>query len=221
MHASENTSMKNRHCRLVLVLPAVENAQELLQAALSGGDIASVILTGQGMAEADFAAHCNALVPLIKNAGVAALVANDTQIAGRSGADGILFEKPDDSFRDMLARFSPQKIVGFGGALTRHRSLELAEASPDFIFFGKTDGDIRREAHPKNLALGEWWAQMVEIPCVVMGGSTVESVVEIAACGADFAALGLGVFAHIDGPEAAVAIANELLEKHAPILDTQ
>jgi thiamine-phosphate pyrophosphorylase len=197
-----------------------ENAGELVGDALSGGDVASVILTSGGLSETAFSAHCAAIAPVIQAAGVAALIANDTRVMGRSGADGILVEQPDDSFREMIARFSPHKIVGFGGALTRHRALDLAEAAPDFVFFGRTGGDIRREAHPKNLALGEWWAQMVEVPCVIMGGSAVESIIEIALSGADFAALGLGVFAHLDGPKAAVAVANELLDTHAPILES-
>jgi len=131
----------------------------------------------------------------------------------------VFIETPGNDARELVARFSPQKIVGFGSAKDRHRALELGEANPDFVFFGRTDGDIRPEPHPKNLALAEWWSELVEIPGVVMGGSAVESVVECAATGVDFVALSLAILSHTDGPAAAVRRANELLDENAPIFE--
>ena len=151
--------------------------------------------------------------------GVAALVCDDTRIMGRCGADGIFVSRPDGTVKETVARFSPHKIVGCGGARDRHSALEIGEAAPDFILFGRLDGDIRPEPHPKNLALADWWSSMIEIPCIVMGGSAVESVVECATSGAEFVALGLAVFSFADGPGAAVAQANRLLDDHAPIFD--
>ena len=57
---------------------------------------------------------------------------------------------------------------------------------------------------------------MIEIPCIVLGGSTIESVEPVAATGAEFVALSSAVFA--DGIDAAAAIAraNALLDETAP-----
>lgn len=206
-------------CRLVLVVPAIENSATALEQALAGGDVSSVVLVQGGLEEAAYQRHCEALVPIAQAAGAAALVAGDTRIVGRSGADGVLVETPGESAKDIVARFSPQKIVGLGGAKERHRALEFGEANPDFMFFGKTDGDIRPEPHPKNLAMAEWWSGLIEIPCVIMGGSAIESVVECAASGAEFVALGLAVFSCTDGPQEAVRRANALLDQHAPIFE--
>jgi thiamine-phosphate pyrophosphorylase len=206
-------------CRLVLVLPPVADAAAILSEALSGGDIASLILTQGDLDEAGFQKHCEPLVRTAQAAGTAVLLAADSRVVGRTGADGIFVETPGNDPREIVARFSPHRIVGFGGAKDRHRALELGEAGPDFLFFGRTDGDIRPEPHPKNLALAEWWSDLVEIPCVVMGGSAIESVVECAASGAEFVALGLAVISHTDGPRAAVSLANELLDRHAPTFE--
>ncbi len=205
-------------CRLVLILPPLPDAARVLGEALAGGDVASVIMTQGSMDDASYQKYCEPLLKLAQEAGAAALMACEPRIAARTSADGVFIETPGEDARDVVARFSPHKIVGFGGAKERHRALELGEANPEFMFFGKTDGDIRPEPHPKNLALAEWWSHLVEIPCVVMGGSAIESVVECAASGAEFVALGLAVVSCTDGPREAVRRANELLDLNAPAL---
>ena len=57
---------------------------------------------------------------------------------------------------------------------------------------------------------------MIEIPCIVLAGSDLESVEAVAATGAEFVALSSAVFA--DGVDAAEAVAraNQLLDKTAP-----
>lgn len=205
-------------CRLVLILPPLPDAARVLGEALAGGDVASVIMTQGSMDDASYQKYCEPLLKLAQETGAAALMACEPRIAARTSADGVFIEVPGEDARDVVARFSPHKIVGFGGAKERHRALELGEANPEFMFFGKTDGDIRPEPHPKNLALAEWWSHLVEIPCVVMGGSAIESVVECAASGAEFVALGLAVVSCTDGPREAVRRANELLDLNAPAL---
>ena len=210
------TDLNQNRCRLILSLPAVDDGENLLKQALSGGDVASVILSAGAMSEQEFLDHCKKLVPIIQEHDVAALVAGDGVAFGRSGADGILVESGFEALKDALARFSPQKIVGCGAVRERHRALDVGEQNPDFIFFGNLDKDIRAEPHKKNLALADWWAQLVEIPCAVMGGNTLESVVDIALSGAEFAVLSKAVFAGQLAPGDAVGKANELLDEFGP-----
>jgi thiamine-phosphate pyrophosphorylase len=203
----------------MLIVPPLPNAAQIIGEALQGGDVASVVLTQGALDENTYQKHCEQLIKPIQEAGAAALMAGEPRLAARSGADGILVETPGDGARELVARFSPHKIVGLGSAKERHRALELGEANPDFMFFGRTDGDIKPEPHPKNLAMADWWSHMIEIPCVVMGGSAIESVVECAASGAEFVALGLAVVSCTDGPREAVRRANALLDEHAPIFE--
>jgi len=102
----------------------------------------------------------------------------------------------------------------------RHNALEIGELKPDFVFFGKLAGDIKAEAHPKNIALAEWWAELVEIPGIVMGGSDLDSIIDVALSGIDFVALERAIFAE-GKPDENVAKANALLDKHAPALEEE
>ncbi|MFN7102337.1 MAG: thiamine phosphate synthase [Pseudorhizobium sp.] len=206
-------------CRLVLILPPAEDPEkqaQQLDEALSAGDVATVILPQYGRDDQQFQLAAELIVPIAQAHGAAALISGDSRTAGRSKADGLHFEGSIEDLRDALAKHTPKMIVGAGGASERHKALEIGEAQPDYIFFGKLEGDIKPEPHPKNLALAEWWASMVEIPCIVMGGNEVASVAAAAETGAEFVALRLAVFDHPEGAAAAVATANALLDEKAP-----
>nr|WP_071834070.1 thiamine phosphate synthase [Pararhizobium antarcticum]OJF94529.1 thiamine-phosphate pyrophosphorylase [Pararhizobium antarcticum]OJF96670.1 thiamine-phosphate pyrophosphorylase [Rhizobium sp. 58] len=212
-------SQTDNRCRLVLVVPDIADIGERTKAlgdALRGGDVASVIVPQYGLDDQTFQKHAEALVPLIQNAGAAALLAGDTRVAGRAKADGIHIQGNAAALTEAMEKFSPKLIVGGGNAADRHHALEVGEARPDYVFFGKVDGDIKPEAHPKNLALAEWWASMIEIPCIVMGGTDPESVLSVAETGAEFVALRLGVFGDAAQAASVVANVNALLDEKAP-----
>jgi thiamine-phosphate pyrophosphorylase len=206
-------------CRLVLIVPddtdADRQAQALTQA-LSGGDVASVILPQYGLDDQAFQKRAEMLVPIVQDGGAAAILYGDSRVAGRARADGMHLDGGLEELGEAIEKFTPKLIVGAGGATERHAALEIGELRPDYIFFGRFDGDIKPEAHPKNVALAEWWASMIEIPCITMGGSDVESVVAVAESGGEFVALRSAVCASDAGPAAAVAKANALLDEKAP-----
>ncbi len=206
-------------CRLVLIVPDRDDADlqsRQLEDALSGGDVASVILPQYGMDDQAFQKRAETLVPIIQAAGAAALIAGDSRVAGRVKADGLHLDGALPDLQEAIEKFVPKMIVGTGGAPDRHQALQIGELRPDYIFFGKLDGDIKPEVHPKNLALGEWWASMVEVPCIVMGGSSPDSVVAVAESGAEFVALRAAVFDNPAGAAVAVAEVNALLDEKAP-----
>ena len=209
----------HNRCRLILSLPSLEDAQSFLRQALGGGDVACVFIAANGMEEQEFLSHCKGLVPLIQELGVAAIIVGDTRIFGRVQADGILIENGLDALNDAIARFSPHKIVGCGALRERHRALDAGECNPDFMFFGNVGKDIRAEPHKKNLALASWWAQMVEIPCAVMGGFSIGSAIDVCRTGAEFVVLSKAVFDHKDGAGEAVRKVNEMLDEFGPKFD--
>ncbi|MDX2384371.1 thiamine phosphate synthase [Sinorhizobium medicae] len=206
-------------CRLVLVAPDIPDGLErvkLVGDALKGGDVASVIVPQYGLSDADFQKHAEALVPVIQKAGAAALIEGDTRVAGRAKADGIHIAGAGAALAEAIERHAPKLIVGGGNATDRHHALEIGELRPDYVFFGRTDGDIKSEAHPKNLALAEWWASMIEIPCIVMGGMDPQSALAVAETGAEFVALRLAVFGEAEQAPSVVAAVNALLDEKAP-----
>lgn len=206
-------------CRLVLILPEGEELAArvaMLEGALKGGDVASVILPQYGLDDGQFQKHAEALVSVVQKAGAAALVAGDTRVAGRARADGIHVTGGLEELGEAVEKFTPKLIVGGGNATDRHKALEVGEVQPDYIFFGKIGGDIKPEAHPKNLALAEWWASMVEIPCIVLGGTDPQSALAVAETGAEFVALDKAVFADPQQAPHVVAAVNALLDEKAP-----
>lgn len=206
-------------CRLVLITPQIADVQILATTvgnALKGGDVASVIIPQYDFDDDTFQAQAEAVVPLVQAAGAAAIIADNSRVAGRAKADGLHISGDVEALAEAVEKFTPKMIVGSGAARDRHHALEAGDADPDYMFFGKLDGDIKPEAHSKNLALGEWWSSMVEIPCIVMGGADPQSALAVAETGAEFAALSRAVF---DDPEAAatvVAQVNALLDEKAP-----
>lgn len=209
--------LENR-CRVILIAPTNDGAVAQLEAALSGGDVASVIVPMGDMSETQYRVHAIKLVSIIQDAGAAAILVGDTQVLGRNEADGLFISSGVENLIEGLEKFSPKKIIGFGGIKDRHQAMVAGDIGPDFVFFGKLNGDIKPEPHRKNIALAEWWSQLISIPCVVMAGSDLQSVKLVAENRADFVALSLAVFDHENGPKAGVEEANAILEKYAPSL---
>ena len=204
-------------CRLCLVTPAFVDPiafVPLLGEALAGGDVASLIVTGSASSLQSFA---ESVVPIAQSRGVAALIHNDTQIAGRAKADGVHVDSGIADLRDAASTLRPRRIVGAGGVHSRHEAMLAGEADPDYLFFGRLDGDTGDDVFDKALDLAAWWSSMFVIPAMVMGGRTVASVRTAADAGIEFVALRHAVWDHPKGPGAAVAAANTVLAGAAEV----
>ncbi|MDX8463792.1 thiamine phosphate synthase, partial [Mesorhizobium humile] len=166
-------------CRIVLIAPPLATAEHVC-AAFDGGDVASLILPDNGMDDATFQTFAEKIVPIAQAAGIAVIIAGDSRIAGRVHADGIHVEANRQELAETIERLADKMMVGAGGAKTRDDALELGEERPDYMFFGRFGYDNKPEPHPRNLSLGQWWAQMIQIPCIVMAGSDLASVETVA-----------------------------------------
>ncbi len=212
-----NATVPNR-CRIVLIARAADPGAtpERALAALEGGDVSSLILAGQGRDADSFQAWCEAIAPEAQARGVAVIVAGDTRVAGRIGADGVHLAASADEIAETVKRHNGRMIVGAEAGKSRDEALEIGEAQPDYIFFGRLGFDNKAEAHPRNLDLAQWWAEMIEIPCIVQAGADIASVEAAAATGAEFVALDAAVFGDGVDARAAVAEANRRLDATAP-----
>ncbi|WP_114389771.1 thiamine phosphate synthase [Notoacmeibacter marinus] len=213
------TDTPSDRCRLVLMTPPMADDRQLmtaLRSALSGGDVASLILSAGERQEQAFQALAEEVVALAHERGIAVMIADDTRIAGRCNADGVHLEDARATMAETMERFDGKLMFGAGGAKTRHDALELGEAQPDYMFFGRIGYDNKPDPHPRNLAMAEWWAQMVAIPCVTMGGTVPESALAVAQTRSDFVALSSAVFSGPESPAERVAAINEMLDAEAP-----
>jgi len=208
--------------RLVLVTPAaydVASQAALLAGALAGGDVASLIITPPDPADpGSLERAARAFMPIATAREVACIVANDTRIAGHAGADGVHIETGLNDLRAALEWSRGRKIVGAGGIASRHEAMELAEAEPDYMFFGRLAGDSGDGIFSKARELAAWWSDVTVIPAIVMGGSALASVDEAKADGIEFIALAKAVWDDPRGPGAAVAeVAERLSARKEPV----
>lgn len=230
MPAPQSSPVPNR-CRLTLVLTSDQilefgqSAGDLISAAFAGGDIAVVTLAQMQFDDEAFLPLIQPLIPVIQSAGAAAIIAGTPRVASRAEADGIQFSQDIDAVRDGVSRLAPL-MIGAGNIRTRHAALEIGEAEPDFVMFGKPGDDSRPAPRERNLQLGEWWASLVEIPCIVLGGTDWRSAETIASTRADFVALSNAIFAPDNGDrsdqhqiEKMVRDVNALLDEKAPALE--
>ncbi|RST88233.1 thiamine phosphate synthase [Aquibium carbonis] len=215
------TDQSPNRCRLVLIAPDVAEPSvlvRLIETALSGGDVASVILPQFGLDDATFQKLAESVVPVIQARGAAVMIAGDTRVAARVKADGVHVEGKPPVLADAIDRLQDKMMVGAGGAKTRDDALDLGELRPDYMFFGRFGYDNTPAPHHRNLTLGAWWAEMIEVPCIVMAGSELASVAEVASTGVEFVAVSAAVFGAED-PAAAVAEANRLLDEAIPVVE--
>jgi thiamine-phosphate pyrophosphorylase len=183
----------------------------VLDAALGAAPVDCLLIAPD--AEADLQAVAAALVPVAQARGVAALVTDDTRVAGRVKADGLHVDAEAPVLAEAIRAMKPGRIVGVGGLTTRHGAMEAGERDVDYVFFGRLDRPEGVEAHPHDLDLAAWWVPLFDCPCVVLAGTGPASITEAAATGAEFVAVRGAVWDHPAGAAAGVAAAAERIEE--------
>ncbi|KAA0972408.1 thiamine phosphate synthase [Aureimonas fodinaquatilis] len=203
--------------RLVLattLLPDGKAGMDAMKRALSGGDVASVLIEANGRADAAFQDFAEGLVPIIQEAGAAAIVVDDTRCAGRVKADGVHVTGGDlEELGEALSRFSPRLIVGTSGFAGRHEALEAGEKMPDYLMFGSLGSDVDDAADADALDLAAWWAQIVEVPAILVGGGALDQLAPAGESGVEFIVLSRAVFGQEGSEAEAVAAANAVFDE--------
>ncbi|SDU35221.1 thiamine phosphate synthase [Stappia sp. ES.058] len=205
------------HPRLYLISPIdldPDSFPSVVEAALSGGDVACLLIAEGDWGEATYQKIAEQIVPIAQAAGTAILLQNDTRSAGRARADGVHVDAGSETLSGALETFHPNGIVGVGDIRTRHDAMRVAELGADYVFFGLIERSEDGEVHPKTLQFADWWSELFETPCVALAGSAFSGIETCAATGADFVAARGAIWTHPDGPAAAVAAANEILAQY-------
>ncbi len=204
-------------CRLYLITPPkleLAHFARALEDALSGGDVACVQLRLKDVADAEVLRVGAALKPIVQNAGAAFIVNDRPDLAAKLDADGVHVGQGDASYAVARRLIGADRIVGVTAHNSRHLAMEAAEAGADYVAFGAFyptgTKDPSHWAEPEIL---EIWRETIETPCVAIGGITVENAEPLVRAGADFLAVSAGVWAHAEGPRAAVAAFNDLFER--------
>ena len=197
-------------CRLYLITPPrlddLAGFARALAGALEAGDVAALQIRLKDVPDDVVAAAVAGLTPLCHARDVAVILNDRPDLAARLGCDGVHVGQSDARYADARRAVGPDRMVGVTCHDSRHRAMEAAEAGADYVAFGAffptTTKDAPTRADPEILTI---WQETMQTPSVAIGGITPQNARGLAAAGADFLAVSAGVWAHSQGPAAAVA----------------
>ena len=206
-------------CRLYLVTPPALDPvafKDILAMALDGGDVASIQLRLKNVADDDICRACEILLPVVQQRGVAFILNDRPDLAAATGCDGVHVGQEDTPYDRARMSVGHDRIVGVTCHDSRHLAIEAAEAGADYVAFGAffpTGTKAARTQAPP--ALLRWWADIAIVPCVAIGGITVDNCGPLVEAGADFLAVVSGVWDYPQGPAQAVRDFNQAISRHS------
>ena len=218
--ADEEESSARPRCRLYLITPpALEPVAftDALRAALDGGDVACVQLRLKDVDDDAIRRAVDALRGIAQDRDVAFIMNDRPDLAKATGCYGVHVGQTDTPYAEARRIMGDDAIVG----VTCHDSIDLAfeaaEAGVDYVAFGaffeSTTKQRRFAADPDILTR---WQAVTVVPCVAIGGITVENCRPLVRAGADFIAVAGGVWGYAGGPAAAVRDFNRIFDEEAP-----
>ncbi len=203
-------------CRLYLISPPRLSAANFLgplKEALKGGDVASFQLRLKDIGDEEIRRAVDTLRPVVQAAGAAFILNDRPDLAAELGCDGVHVGQEDASYAE-ARRLLPGGIVGVTCHDSRHLAMEAGEAGADYVAFGAFFPTQTKEPKTKaDIELLRWWSEMMVVPCVAIGGITVQNAPILVDAGADFLAVSAGVWEHPDGPQDAVRQFNALFAR--------
>ncbi|HLZ84376.1 MAG TPA: thiamine phosphate synthase [Caulobacteraceae bacterium] len=203
-------------CRLYLITPPDLGDPGafagVLAAALEAGDVGAVQLRLEDAPDEAIAAAVEALAPVTRRRDVALILNDRPDLAARLGCDGVHIGQSDGPFDAARRAVGPGGIVGVTCHDSRDLAMAAAEAGADYVAFGAFfPTTTKATVHRPDLEILEIWQETMLTPCVAIGGITVGNCRPLVAAGADFLAVSAGVWAHPEGPAAAVAAFNTVI----------
>lgn len=202
--------------RLYLITPPKLDPKafgETLKSALDAGDVASLQLRLKDVPEDDIARAVEVLMPVAQSRGVAFLLNDRPDLAAKLGTDGVHVGQDDSPYAEARRIVGPDRIVGVTCHNSKHLAMEAGEAGADYVAFGAFFPTKTKD--PKTtceIAVLSWWAELMVVPCVAIGGITIENARDLVEAGADFLAVSSGVWDHPQGAAAAVKGFNALFQ---------
>jgi len=203
------TAKPAHDCRLYLITPPrlddLAAFGRTLAAALDAGDVAALQIRLKDAPDDVIAAAVEVLGVIARSRDVAVILNDRPDLAAKLGCNGVHVGQSDATCAEARRIMGKDAMIGVTCHDSRHLAMEAAEAGADYVAFGAffptTTKDVTAQADPEILSI---WQETMSLPCVAIGGITADNAAELAAAGADFLAVSAGVWAHPDGPAAAV-----------------
>lgn len=199
--------------QLYLITPPRIDASfaDTLAEALSSGDVAALQIRLKDHSADEIRALAPALIRIAQDAGVAAILNDNAALADELGCDGVHLGQGDGDVKAARALLGKEATIGVTCHASRHLAMLAGEAGADYVAFGAFFPTTTKTVeHQADIDLIEWWVEVFELPCVAIGGITLDNAAPLIAARADFIAVSAGVWQYPDGPAAAVPGFNAL-----------
>jgi thiamine-phosphate pyrophosphorylase len=200
-------------CRLYLITPPVlpEDFATTLAAALDAGDVAAVQLRLKDINDDTLQRTIERLRPVVQSRDVAFLLNDRPDLAVKLGCDGAHVGQTDMNAKQ-ARKILGDLTLGVTCHNSRHLAMQAGEDGVDYVAFGAFFPTVTKD--PPAMAEIETlriWAEIMEIPCVAIGGITAENCAPLVKAGADFLAVVGAVWNHSGGAAAGVRAMNEAM----------
>ena len=197
-------------CRLYLITPPriadLDAFAAQLEGALDAGDVAALQIRLKPADEAEIGQAVRRLLPIARARGVAVLLNDRPELARALGCDGVHIGQQDAPLAEARRILGPDAMIGVTCHADRDLAWDAAEGGADYVAFGAFHPTATKATtHRPELDLLTTWQETVEVPCVAIGGITVDKAAALARAGADFVAVSAGVWSYPEGPAAAVS----------------
>ncbi|MEM9670337.1 MAG: thiamine phosphate synthase [Pseudomonadota bacterium] len=156
-------------------------------------------------------------VSIVQERAAVALINDSVDIAAGSKADGVHLGQTDGSIKDARAILGEDAIIGATCHDSRHLAMVAGEQGADYVAFGAFFPTQTKETtHTPPPDILTWWQELMEIPCVAIGGITVDNAAGLVKAGADFLAVASGVWNHPSGAEAGARAFMKVIDDNLP-----
>lgn len=207
--------------RLYLITPPqIEDVPafvDLFRAAIQGGDIASLqirIKQGDAIDTAKTREVAHAVKRICAAEHIALIINDSPQLARALQADGVHLGLDDMDITEARDLVGPDMIIGATCKASRHQAMIAGEAGADYVAFGAFyPTQTKTDTSPAEPDILTWCQMFLTLPCVAIGGISVDNAAPLISAGADFLAVSSGVWDHNDGPAAAVAMLNRVIDE--------
>jgi thiamine-phosphate pyrophosphorylase len=202
--------------QLYLITPPRIDAgfEDSLAAALDAGPVPALQLRLKDHSADEIRQLAPPLIQCAQAAGTAVILNDDPALATELGCDGAHVGQSDGSVKAARATLGERRMLGVTCHDSRHLAMLAGEQGVDYVAFGAFFPTVTKDAPTRaGIDLIEWWVELMELPCVAIGGITVDNARPLVEAGADFLAVSNGVWGHADGPAAAVKAFNALFDE--------
>jgi len=212
-------------CQLYLITPPrIDDLPKFLtdlDAALCAAPVAclQIRFKSDDSARWDNSAHIQAASAILKTArnyDTAVLINDDVNMAKDLEADGVHIGQEDMPYGEAREILGPDAIIGVTCHDSRDLAFEAGMAGADYVAFGAFfETPTKTPKTRVELEMLSWWQEMVEVPCVAIGGINPANAASVISAGADFIAVSSGVWAHKAGPADAASQLYALCQSHS------